>query len=108
MKIMFKDKLFYILSFISLPLTSPLMSYALYNMYLPAGKETYSLEFSWIEWYFSYVLSSFEFLITAPFAEYGFGSFETYKLVLLNYSLWLIPSFILGGIFYLIVNFFRK
>jgi len=105
---MFKNKLFYILSFIFLPLTSPLMSYVIYNRYLPAGDEIYSLEFSWIEWYFSYVLSSFEFLITAPFATYGFGSLETYKLVLLSYSLWIIPSFILGGFFYLIVNFFKK
>jgi len=105
---MFKNKFFYISSLISMPLTSPLMGYLIYNRIPSVGEEVYSLEFSWIEWYLSIVLSSFEFLITAPFATYGFRSLETYKLMLLSYSFWIIPSFVLGGIFYLIVNFFRK
>ena len=107
MKIL-KDKVFYLFSVISLPLTAPLMGYVIYNRILPMRQDIFSMEFSWIKWYFFYVLPSFEFLITTPFGTYGFGSLESYKLMLFSYLLWIITSFILGYIFYLIFSLFRK
>ena len=109
-----KDKFFYFFTFVSLFITAPLCDYLYYARIIglsPEEELAYQMgQFSYIKWYFSNVLSlnSFEFLLTVQFQHHGFTSLDAYKMTLLTYVGWLIPSIILAVFLYFIFNFFRK